>query len=222
MHKASGILAAILFLFLGVSSGAAQGFTVGAEGGLGLADFSVDPDVTTESRTNFVFGGVVRYDFAPSGVFGVQSGLNFTQKGTKQVEADTEVEWKLSYLELPLLAAVNIPIEDAKIQPRVYTGGLISFETSCELEGRSPSTTVTVDCDSPDLTALLGTELETSSVDFGLVFGGGFGIEAGSGLLTADVRYDLGLTNINETVGSTTEIKNRVWYFTAGYHYRLP
>ena len=53
-------------------------------------------------------------------------------------------------------------------------------------------------------------------VDFGVVFGAAVAFPLGSVQLIIDGRYDLGLTNVNDTEGDDESLKNRAWQFMAG------
>jgi hypothetical protein len=59
-------------------------------------------------------------------------------------------------------------------------------------------------------------ELETKSVDFGLVPGAGVGFPVGRAKIVVGGRYDLGLTSINDVEGDDESVKNRAWQFMAG------
>jgi hypothetical protein len=50
----------------------------------------------------------------------------------------------------------------------------------------------------------------TKSVDFGLIFGGGLDMPVGQGgqKVGFDIRYNLGLTDINDDETDTTKFKN--------------
>lgn len=59
----------------------------------------------------------------------------------------------------------------------------------------------------------------TASIDLGLLFGAGIDVRLGPGMISGDVRYDLGLTDIIEGGGSS--VKNRAIEILLGYVYSL-
>ena len=54
------------------------------------------------------------------------------------------------------------------------------------------------------------------SVDFGLNFGLGYKLESG---LNFALRYNLGLSDINDIQDSTSETKNRVLQLSVGFNF---
>jgi hypothetical protein len=90
----------------------------------------------------------------------------------------------------------------------VFLGPTIAFETGCELSGSDiEGGEVEADCEQ------LG--IDTKSADFGLVFGAGVDLDAGRFVITGDARYDLGVTNLDDT-GADGSVKNRAWEFFVG------
>lgn len=198
---------------------AAQDWYLGVEGGLNVSDISVEDDETElDSETGLRIGGVLRRDFGPSGLFGIQTGVAYSQKGASEEEGGVELAIELDYVEVPLLLTVNAAPGSA-VRPRAYAGPQVAFEASCSLVGSDGATTVDVDCDSTEFEEI---GFETKSTDFSLLFGGGLDVAAGPGVLTFDGRYDLGLSNINDSPGSDQlEAKNRNIQISAGYAVRL-
>lgn len=199
---------------------AAQDWYLGVEGGVNISDISLDDsEDELDSETGVRVGAVVRYDFAPDGTFGIQSGVAYSQKGASEDVDGGELAIELDYIELPLLFVVNVGT-DSPVRPRFYAGPQVAFEASCSLVGTDGSTSVDVDCDSNALEEI--DEFETKSTDFSVLFGGGLEVEAGPGVLTFDGRYDLGLTNINDSLGADQiDAKNRNIQIAAGYAVRL-
>lgn len=210
----------VLALFFAVQPLDAQGVGLGVEAGLNVSDLSVDTEgegTEFDAETGFRAGGVLRYDFAP--VIGFQTGLSFSEKGaTSDAETATSAI-ELQYLEVPLLLQLNIPTGPAPVNPRLFAGGTVNFELACDLTASSAGVSVESECDSDDLGE---AALDTKSTDIGFLFGGGLDFPAGPGALTVDVRFDLGLSDINDVADSPTELKNRNFQATAGYLISLP
>lgn len=208
-------------LLAGPAPAQAQGLSLGVEGGVTFADLSVsDGGADLGSQTGFRIAGVARYGFG--GLWGIQTGVGFAQKGAEDDSDPTATgNIDLAYFEVPLLLTLDIPTGPSPLNPRLFAGPQVSFESKCEFSGENGGTSVTFDCDAEDLGE---AAIDTKSTDFSLVFGGGldFGL-GGPVALTLDGRYDLGLSDINdiEDVGAA-EIKNRTFSISAGLLLRLP
>jgi len=201
-----------------------QGLGIGVQGGPTFADLSVSNggDVDLSSRTGFQVAGVLRYGFG--GPLGIQTGVGLAQKGATAPPSETglqqDVDYNLSYVEVPLLLTVTVPTPGA-VSPRVYGGGQVSIESTCEIATEAQGVSGTVDCTAD---ALGENALNTESTTYGLVFGGGVDFDLGGPLaITLDGRYDLGLTDINDvTDPDPAEIKNRSFSASAGILLSLP
>jgi hypothetical protein len=212
-------------LVLGTASGvSAQDMTLGLKGGVAVADLSIDepgfpsPDLNT--RSGLALGAFL--DIGLGGVFSVQPEVLYVQKGTKyiDVEDDVDVTIKLTYIEVPVLLKANLAPEAMGVKPSLYAGPVFSFESKCEIDGTDGTVAVTVDCNQADL--FDGMEVETKSMDFGGVIGGGIEIPFGSAVVVGDARYTLGFTNINDTpMAMGVKIKNRTWAFLVGMGWPL-
>lgn len=180
--------------------------------GLNVSDLGGE-DVEADTELGFRGGGVLRYEFAPDGAFGFQTGLIYSRKGASgDGEEGLETDIDLDYLEVPVLLVANIPTDGAPIRPRLYGGGSLNFEVSCDVSASDGDTDVSADCDEGDV-------FERQTFDFGLRFGGGVDVEVSpSAAVTLDVGYDLGLTDIAEA--ETVEAKNRNLFFTGGVVFR--
>lgn len=210
-----------LGLLAGAGPAHAQGLSLGVEGGATFADLDVsDGDADLGSQTGFRVAGVARYGFG--GMFGVQTGVGYSQKGAEDdtdPTATTNID--LSYIEVPVLLTLDIPTGPAPVSPRLFAGPQVSFESTCELGIESGGTSVNVDCDDPSVGE---AALDTKSTDVSLVFGGGLDFGLGGPLsVTLDGRYDLGLTDINDVEDATAvEVKNRTFAVSAGLLLALP
>lgn len=199
----------------------AQDLSLGAEAGVTFADFDVsEDDADLGSRTGFRVAGVLRYGFG--GMWGIQTGVGYAQKGAEDESApDFTSTFELAYIEIPAFLTLDIPTGPSPLNPRLFAGPQVSFESSCEISGEGEGVSATVDCDAEELGEF---GFDTKSADFSLVFGGGLDFGLGGPLaLTLDGRYDLGLTDINDIdEAAATEIKNRTFSVSGGVLLRLP
>jgi hypothetical protein len=189
----------------------AQGVKVGIRGGINSSTFSGDGvnDETTDRRTGAVLGGFLV--FSPSSFWSIQPEVLWSQMGAKGDEGGEDIELKLTYIQIPVLARVNFAGTEGGIRPHFLLGPSVSFKIGCDAEALGLS----FDCDDEEFdTGIKGT-------DFGLVFGAGLGLPMGPGELTVDGRLYQGLSKIFEDDGSTDddEVKNEAWQLLAGFSF---
>jgi hypothetical protein len=192
---------ASLAIALGAGTAGAQdsGVEFGLKAGLNLASLSGD-DVFEEgalgNRTGFSGGLFVGIPVTEN--FLIQPEVLYSQKGAHVEAAGEEAAIKLDYVEVPVLFKGRFGSGGAK--PSVFAGPAVGFKVTgkTEFEGEEE--------DVEDL----------KSTDFGIVFGAGLDLAAGSGSFILDVRYTLGLTTIDDT-DNPDDVKNGVWSFSVGY-----
>jgi hypothetical protein len=172
----------------------------GPKAGLSMAKLSGE-DVDSlfddaKFKTGFAGGAFLSIGVAQQ--FTIQPELLYVMRGTK--EDTTDAKLKLDYVALPILIKWMAPTQ-GKVKPNLFAGPEVAFLMSAKFD------TVGGDFDVKD---------STKSVDFGLVFGGGLDFDAGSGRVTFDVRYNLGLAKIDDTPTDYT-IKNSGFAAFIGY-----
>lgn len=194
----------------------AQDVTIGVKGGLNSADLSISEDpvsINTDSRTGFVGGLFAQFNLGD--VIAIRPEGLFSQKGASATEEGVDIELQLDYIELPVLALARIPT-GGMVRPVLFAGPVISFETTCGVEGSEGGISISADCDAVDDDPIL-----TKGTDFGVAFGGGLEIESGNLLFLLDGRYTLGLTDINDVASAPETFKNRAWSFMGGVGIRV-
>ncbi len=188
MKKVLLPILSILLIFTFSNINAQTHFAVGARAGLNIANLSFDPDipsgVTKASRTGFLFGGLAEIGFSP--MIAIQFEPMFvTAAGSELSSPAGKATLKLSYLEIPILFKVKIPV-GGPVTPYVFAGPNIGFVMSSkevdEIKGFPTSET--------DLKDFVTTT--NFAIDFGA--GAGFAV-APLTVIVLDVRYSLGLTN---------------------------
>lgn len=198
------ILAALLAIgFLGGPSSRAaaqgKGLEMGFRGGVSVASASVEVSETFEesNRTGFVGGIFVDYN---AGVLGFQVGAQYAQKGVDLEIGQAVNEFRLSYLEIPGVVKLGIPL--GVIKPSVFGGAALGFKTGCDSSGE--------DC---------GDEFK--GTDFTGIAGADVTMYLGSISLWADGRYHFGFSDISDASDVVGDLKNRNWTFQAGIGFPL-
>ena len=151
----------------------------------------------TDQLMGFAFGGFFTYNFSPT--FALQPEFLYTMKGFSVPVLGVDIDFKMDYIEIPVLFKFQFGTGTAK--PCLFAGPAVAFMVSAKLEVLGES----VDAD----------EL-WKSTDLGLVFGGGIDFPVGSGMVTFDGRYTMGMSKIPDA-GGEIDIKNANISFLVGY-----
>ena len=143
--------------------------------------------------------------------FPFQAEVLFSEKGVRfdgrAVGLDSDVDIRIRYLEIPLLARANFGPVSARSRTFVVVAGAapafrLSARDKATLAGREHT---------------LDRKDQWKPFDLGLV--GGVGVEFGRALIEA--RYTHGIPHINEDDnGEEDRARNRVFSVTAGFHLR--
>lgn len=181
----------------------------GSGGGLNSATETVSDDagIDIKSRTTFHLWGIIEIGIQET--FALQIEAILSEKGVAINEAGIKAALELSYLQIPILAKVIIPTPPTSpITPHFFAGPNFGFEVSCNITGEGGGVSVSIGCDE--------SGIETKGFDFGLLFGGGLSIGKGPVAFLVDVAFDFGLSNIDNTPGSTDTIRNRTFMASVG------
>jgi hypothetical protein len=190
-----------LILLAGLPTKASGQNLIGVTGGVVIADVSASDEQQiegTESRTGAGFGVFYRAMLAPS--ISVQPEVWYLTKGFEADSVDVSGKFTLNYVQVPVL--VQYHLSQGPVSPRIFAGPALAFESRCKISGSEGSVDVEVDCEDLDIA--------TKSTDFSAVFGVGADVRASGFVITGDVRYDLGLSNIDDS-GADGSLKNRAW-----------
>ena len=201
------IVAGMVLMLFGLPTLAAAQSMVGVKGGLVVSNISASDEQElegNETRTGAGFGAFFRTMVAPA--ISVQPEALYLTKGFKGEDEELSGKFSLTYIQVPVLVQYPLGSGDG-IAPRIFAGPAIAFETGCEISGSDSTVEVEIDCEAADIA--------TKSTDFSAVFGVGADIPMGGFAITGDVRYDLGLSNIDDS-GADGSVKNRSWGFFVG------
>ncbi len=209
---ASAALAGALSLAL-VATVQAQ-IAVGVRAGYNNSRLSISPEDTDDpdfkSRGAFHFGADLAFTLSP--MFAIEAGAVYSQKGATAAESGIDATVALDYLDVPVLFVVNIPT-NSNITPRLFAGGVASFELSCKFKLSVAGVgSASTDCDPDDIG-------ERKKSYLSALFGGGIGFAAGPGSVLLDVGYQLGLTNLSDETAETAKLN--VFQISLGYRFPL-
>jgi hypothetical protein len=213
MKRVVHLTAAVALAVLIMSGQAqAQNMRAGINAGVDFASLGGDIDelvgVSAKTKTGFSAGAFFGVDV--SSMFRLQLNGQYVQKGAKFEEGGATLTFDVSYIELLLPVTFLIPIENSSITPRIYAGPSLAFEMSCDLKAEFDGQSETESC-----TDAIGNP--TNSTDYGVFFGAGVDFGLGSGALTLDVLYNLGLADLNESVAENETVKSRNIQILLGY-----
>jgi outer membrane protein with beta-barrel domain len=204
-----GILSALALMLFGLVN--AQEVKFGMKGGMNLSSWVGDTrGVGLSPRFGVNIGALAQIKLSEN--FDIQPEIFYSTQGTrfKNVYANVnnlsykgDIKWKLSYLSIPVLFKYS-----ADGKSFVEAGPQIGFLTSAKASTKLTQYSPTIDQDVKNM---------FESVDFSLVIGVGYEITQH---LIADLRYNIGLTNIAKTeAGDDTKIRNSVFSLGVGYKF---
>ena len=206
------LLIALVIVIASFATAMSQGKTgiteKGFKIGLNMSKYTGSDATNTKTKSGLVLGGYITYSL--SDIFALQPELQYTMKGAKgefySAEYDITIDLtdKLNYLEIPILAKFFVNTRSS-VKPSFYAGPAISFLMSAKEKGEAQGVSAEVDIKD-----------YIKSTDFGLIFGAGTDFLAGSGRITFDIRYEMGLSSIDD-VSNAADIKNSNLSLMVGY-----
>lgn len=168
-----------------VPTSAASQITVGARLGWNISEFD-DLDDTEVNRETASVAGVF---LNVGGAVSFQPEVLLSKRSVSLINViggSGESAFRQDFVEVPLL--VKFSPEGLPVQPSVYGGASLSFETDCETEFG----------DVPDCEGFLGAE--TDSQLWAGIVGAALHLDVGPVVLGVDARYNHGLTEIAPVV----------------------
>ena len=184
----------VFALFVSLQSNAQAGFRLGIKGGLNFAN--VDADIDTDSRTGFHAGAFATIKLTK---LAIQPEIILSKQGSNLDLNGTDLESNFTYVNVPVLLKLYL-IGGFNLQ----VGPQFGFLASAKQDVADQFGDINEGVDVKD--AFKGTD-----VSVGL----GAGLDLPFGL-TADVRYNLGLSDIND-IEAQSEVNNQVFQISVGY-----
>ncbi|KPL07906.1 hypothetical protein AMJ86_02455 [bacterium SM23_57] len=178
-------------------------------------------DEDQKSLWYFSGGIFLRFDLNPTVKF--QPELLYVRKGARwedseesdNYSASYKSEQKWEYLEIPMLMVIT-PKTNMSISPNFYLGPAPAFLLKARYDYSYNSSYSENGYTYNNSFSYSGTIGGVRNVDIGIILGGGLDIPAGDGLITTDIRYNLGLGNLYNT---SSKIHHRCLSFLVGYRF---
>jgi hypothetical protein len=184
------------------------GVSIGAKGGFNISRLKGDNSVRTEDRTAAVIGGFVNVSFLK--ILSVQPEILFSQRGGGiDIDNTTTSNLKLSYMEVPVLFKLRLPI-DRTFFPHVFAGPDFAYRLNSKGTNMNDSDGSITDVDDDNI----------KKMDTGGVLGAGLDIQSRCIFFTVDWRYGF---SFNDLGNSTHHLNVRHNYATvlAGIGFRF-
>ena len=161
---------------------------------LNIASINVSPGSSTEDYSSYLgFGIGAVVDRSLTGQIDLHVEPMFLQKGGKIETSSFVAVFKVHYFEIPFMFRYTIQ-SNASLLPYAMAGPSIGFLTSAKFKFEDDS-----EQDEKDT---------TNGFDLGLGIGGGVKLPQGNKTFFTEIRYVLGLTNVNKEADES-EVKNR-------------
>jgi len=204
------LLFVLTIVFFGFTNIIAQNIKYGSKIGVNIANITGDETDDLNTKTSLLAGAVA--EIMISDEFSFQAELLYSAQGAKSDYSETldDVTFrytsvKLEYINVPLLAKFYIT-EGFSLEAGPQVGFLITADREFEKTDNGE-----IEKGEKDILD------EIKGIDFGLDFGLAYKLESG---IFLSARYNLGLTNINDIVGSDDfKNQNRVIQISAGYFF---
>jgi hypothetical protein len=211
MKLMAKIFGVIFMMLISVTLVTAQ-VSIGLKAGLNLAKDHFNEESINEF-TEFMpaLYFAVPVELGISDIFAIQAEPGFIQKGVKMVEetvfeyepgvfrtTDLDARTKFNFINLPILAKAKFGSETVKFfaiaGPEVAYA--LNAKTKMEMTVTNGITEKMEESEDIDF-----EEDKISRWDYGLIFGAGVEAQIGSGWITLDGRYNLGLNNYIQLEG---------------------
>ncbi len=183
-----------LAALLAVPAASAQ-TTFGLRAGLNVSDLTGDNIPNTQPRLGFTGGAYANIPVGAPGL-SIRPEVSYSQKGV--ASDNNSVEYRVDYVEIPVLVRYAAPITDSGLMLGGYVGPTLAYKVSEEVAGSGGSINTDV-FKKTDVGAALGVTL-------------------GAGAFGVDGRYTLGLSRATNE-GALADVRNGVFSIAATYSF---
>lgn len=162
-------------------------FEAGVKLGANMAKLSnLESAISAGTKTDWAGGGY----FSIGNRLTVQTEILYSRRSTQLTTTGGSGQVKQNFVEIPVLVGFQV-LPEGIIRPQIYAGPSVSFETACKIANGSGVFTVTTG----ECTSLFGST-DTKSTLFAGVAGAAVKVFLGGIVLTADARYNYGLSKV--------------------------
>lgn len=209
-----------LVVFFAIAGTAFASPSFGLKLGMNLANIVEDPAPSPSPaiRPGVDFGAMAEMSLTPSNKTLIRAELSYVMKGAKLsgngVYSGVPYSFKstMKVDELVLAPFVEFRFPSGSVTPFIEAGPELGFNLT-----HKASTDVTV----AGQTTSSDDDLSNwGSTNFGLNFGAGVAVPAGTGEVTFDARYNLGLSNMYTGTGGGSDKTNGI-LFLIGYNFSV-
>ena len=180
---------------------------VGIVAGLDQAKLTLP---TSLGANSFGFLAGLYYCSPLSPTWSIETEALIVQKGSKARSDGRDFgAFRINYAEFPVLARYQFRMDAETPGPHVYVGPAVAVQLSCHFSGIPDDVPLESDC------GFFGYGADRSNgpkrIDYGIM--GGVGISTGpvTQPVAIDLRYDFGLSNLDQTTASRYgSVSNRV------------
>lgn len=206
---------AALMLSILACAATSQSVTLGIKGGFNSSETDIPLSSLIErGRTSGLhIGGLAALNLSER--FRLQLEVLYSEKGFRgdRREVDLHYEVEAGYIQIPLVARLRFPrLFGALGTPHLFAGPELSFETSCNVGGRSGETYLFYLCDGPPVHFN-----DRKKLDVGMMFGVGVEVPAGAGAIQMDVAYDRGIRDLGNRDAFPRPVRNGTLMASVGY-----
>ncbi len=194
----------LVFLVLFMAFPSHAGSSFGIKGGLASANLTGKDIDSVKAKLGYTGGIALTLG---GNAICLQPEALYVQKGAKYDFMGEDIEFKLDYIEIPILLRLNL--SQGTSTPYIYGGPAFAFNISAKVSG-TDSNGETVEEDIKDY---------VKDKDLGVVFGGGIDF----GQFTLEARYTMGLQTIDQSQDNEEEeeVKNATISVLVGFSFPM-
>lgn len=195
-------------------------WSIGPEVGASFFKQGMDDEFSSKYKAGLVAGGFVTYSI--NNAYAFTAKVLYTQKGMSGNIFNTDLEERLSYIEVPVLARVFFN-RDGAVRPNLFLGPSFGFQTGAKWKIADGEYENVEDSGIREILGDADSYKDAyNTFDFGLSGGLGVNVRVGEEIyFIVDARYTYGLTNIYKNTPEDFKHNNHGLAVTAGLSFGI-